>query len=266
MGAKQSDKVSIGSVTKTIAEVLDMADAALATPQPPQAGASARITLEGFRVRLLTPVVLARDENGWFVHPEYPACDADMRIDKFLDAFGIEPAFVSMEDDAPEFSNRWAEEGLTNCSEWTPTPPEGNGWALLAICDSEDGPYAIFGRDAYAAEQERKKERTRKLRVEITAAPAPAEPKGEQLDMSLEAQLADAKADVARLHSEKMALLEKYEYTPKAEQRAARLSQEMHESVRYAAEWLARSEDIANRKHSERLLALLVANNGGSNE
>jgi hypothetical protein len=145
-----------------VLKLIGEAREAFAAPQPLQAGASARINLEGFRVRLLTPVVLARDGNGWFVHPEYPACDADMRIDKFLEAFDIEPAFVSMEDDAPEFSNRWAEEGLTNCSEWTPTPPEGNGWALLAICDSEDGPYAIYGRDSCAA------------------ATAPAEPKAEQ--------------------------------------------------------------------------------------
>jgi 3'-phosphoadenosine 5'-phosphosulfate sulfotransferase (PAPS reductase)/FAD synthetase len=44
-----------------------------------------------------------------------------------------------------------------------------------------------------------------------------------------------------------------------AEQHRA-LSEEQRESVRYAAEWLGRSEDIGNRKHAERLA--LLANGG----
>lgn len=37
------------------------------------------------------------------------------------------------------------------------------------------------------------------------------------------------------------------------------LTDEQRESIRYASEWLARSEDIGNRKHAERLSALLAA-------
>jgi hypothetical protein len=51
--------------------------------------------------------------------------------------------------------------------------------------------------------------------------------------------------------------------TPTQAEQHRALSDEQRESVRYAAEWLGRSEDIGNRKHAERL-ALLA--NGGKHE
>jgi len=131
------------------------------------AEAVAAVSLEGLRAKLLTPRNIVRDENGWLWHPDYPVCDEGTRADRFLEAFGIETAFVGMESDAPELAERWHEEGLTDCSEWTPTPPAGDGWLLLEIYDTEDGPYALFGRDLYAAEQARKKAHTRRLRDEM---------------------------------------------------------------------------------------------------
>lgn len=119
--------------------------------------------LEGLRDKLLTPRVVERTSDGWLYHPDYPTCDEGTRADKLLEAFGIEPAFVAMESDYPDFADRWHEEGLSDCSEWSPTPPTGDGWVLLEIYDTEDGPYAMFGRDWYAAEQARKKEHTRRL-------------------------------------------------------------------------------------------------------
>jgi hypothetical protein len=119
--------------------------------------------LEGLREKLLAPRSIERTSDGWLYHPDYPTCDEGTRADKFLEAFGIETAFVGMESDAPDLAERWHEEGLTDCSEWTPTPPGGDGWLLLEIYDTEDGPYALFGRDHYAAEQARKKEHTRRL-------------------------------------------------------------------------------------------------------
>lgn len=119
--------------------------------------------LEGLREKLLAPRSIERTSDGWLYHPDYPTCDEGTRADKFLEAFGIETAFVGMESDAPDLAERWHEEGLTDCSEWTPTAPGGDGWLLLEIYDTEDGPYALFGRDHYAAEQARKKEHTRRL-------------------------------------------------------------------------------------------------------
>jgi len=141
-----------------------------AAPQAEAAqGVPAAIDLQGLREKLLAPRNVARDANGWLTHPDYPVCDEGTRADKFLEAFGIETAFIPMELDSPDLYDRRCEEGLTNCSDWTPTPPKGGGWLILEIYDTEDGPFAMFGRDAYAAERERKKERTRKLRAAVDA-------------------------------------------------------------------------------------------------
>jgi hypothetical protein len=138
--------------------------------------ASRAVNLEGLRRKLLTPRNILRDENGWLWHPDYPVCDEGTRADRFLEAFGIEPAFVSMESDNPDFAERWHEEGLTDCSAWTPTPPAGDGWLLLEVYDTEDGPCAMFGRDRYEAQNALKRQRTRQLREQVAQ---PATSQGE---------------------------------------------------------------------------------------
>lgn len=126
--------------------------------------------LEGLREKLLAPREIVRDEQGWLTHPAFPVCDEDVRADKFLEAFRIEAAFVGMETDVTgEVCDRYFDSGEPDCSAWTPTPPAGDGWLLLEIYDTEDGPYALFGRDAYEVEQARKREHPRKLAESIHA-------------------------------------------------------------------------------------------------
>ena len=135
----------------------------------PQAqGVASAVDLQGLREKLLAPREIVRDEDGWLTHPDFPICDEDVHAGKLLEAIRIESAFVSMEDDvSAEAYEEYHESESPYCSSWTPTPPTGNGWVLIEIYDTEDGPYALFGRDAYAAEQERKKEHTRKLRADM---------------------------------------------------------------------------------------------------
>jgi hypothetical protein len=129
--------------------------------------AAGPLNLEGLREKLLAPREIVRDKEGWLWHPDYPVCDEGTHAGKFLEAFGIEPAFVSMESDDPEGAERYFEAGEPDCSYWTPTPPDGDGWLLLEIYDTEDGPYALFGRDWYKAEADRKKEARRAARDAI---------------------------------------------------------------------------------------------------
>jgi hypothetical protein len=148
----------------------------------PPANAPAARNLEGLREQILAtrgiargadgwPVHTgARDSNGWLYHPAIPVCDEGTRVDKLLEAFGIETSFVSMESDASDFNDRWCEEGLSDCSSWVPTPPVGDGWLLLEIYDTEDGPCALFGRDWYEAEKARKKAERADRRAALLAA------------------------------------------------------------------------------------------------
>jgi hypothetical protein len=100
--------------------------------------------LEGLRDAVLAPREIKRDVDGWLSHPALPVCDEDVRVDKLLDAFGVETDFVSMEIDAPHLIDD--DTGDIDCASWNPTPPVGDGWMLLEIYDTEDGAYALFGR------------------------------------------------------------------------------------------------------------------------
>ncbi|HEY1999721.1 hypothetical protein [Paraburkholderia sp.] len=115
--------------------------------------------LEGLREKLLAAREIVRDEDGWLTHPDFPICDEDVRADKFLDAFGIESHFVGMDGDADQaFVDRYFEEGESDCTPWTPTPPNGEGWMLLEIYPTEDGPYALFARRAQPVKRLSKRE------------------------------------------------------------------------------------------------------------
>lgn len=104
--------------------------------------------LQDLRDKLLAPRTIKRDAQGFLTHPAMPIGDEGVRADDLLAVFGIEAAFVCMESDAPdEVTERYFDtETDPSCADWTPTPPAGDGWALLEIYDTENGPYALFGR------------------------------------------------------------------------------------------------------------------------
>lgn len=110
--------------------------------------ARCHINLEGLAAKLLAPRAIVRDEEGYLVHPDLPAADEGTRYDLLLEAFGLETAFVSMETDCKDEAllDRYFGDGDSDCSGWTPTPPAGDGWTLLEIYPTEDGPYAMFAR------------------------------------------------------------------------------------------------------------------------
>ncbi|MBX9848730.1 MAG: hypothetical protein K2X64_05510 [Rhodocyclaceae bacterium] len=109
--------------------------------------------LEGLRAAILAPREIVRGPNGELTHYSIPVCDEDVRYDLLLGAFGIETAFVSMESDNAELADNYSENGDGDFSSWNPTPPEGTGWMLLEMYDTEDSPYALFGRERPYAEQ-----------------------------------------------------------------------------------------------------------------
>ena len=109
---------------------------------PPQ------VTLEGFADALLAPVVIARDQHGFFNHPGLPECDEDVRLDKLLGAFGLDTRFVDLESDTLPLDAKEKMSESFDFSGWTPTPPAGAGWVLLQIQETEDGAYALFARRA----------------------------------------------------------------------------------------------------------------------
>lgn len=101
-------------------------------------------------IKLIEPVPIDRDANGYFTHPESPGWDADTAqeaVKSWLKVQGLELRIVLFESDAPqEPKDRWLEENAIDCSTWEPTIPEGDGWFVLSIHDTDNGPVCLWVR------------------------------------------------------------------------------------------------------------------------
>ncbi|ERJ35899.1 hypothetical protein L810_1156 [Burkholderia sp. AU4i] len=108
----------------------------------------APLSLEGLRRAILTPRAIVRDQDGMLSHPAVPYLDEDVNYETFFAAFGIEAAFIHMENDVDgDTYDRYFASNNANCSFWTPSAPTGDGWLLIEIYDTEDGPVALYVRE-----------------------------------------------------------------------------------------------------------------------
>ena len=91
----------------------------------------------------------APDEYGLFFHPDIPGKDEGDDIRALCRDLGFDVGVLSMEYDAPALVDECMEsEDMAAATRWKPTPPDGDGWMLVAKYDTEDGPYAMFVRPA----------------------------------------------------------------------------------------------------------------------
>lgn len=91
-----------------------------------------------------------RDENGHVQHPDMDGIGWDeFDMGPQLRSIGWHSQIVAFESDASaEAQERYDAGNSPDCSYWTPTPPQGDGWLLAAIYDTEEGPVALFVRNA----------------------------------------------------------------------------------------------------------------------
>jgi hypothetical protein len=121
-------------------------DAASVAAQP---SAPAPIDLQGLADKLLTPIEITRDEDGYFSHPADPILDESIDVRNFLSAFGLECDIAWMESQVEENHPAWiAYQKGEGCAGWNPSFRDG--WALISIHETEDGPVALYVRAAPA--------------------------------------------------------------------------------------------------------------------
>lgn len=86
------------------------------------------------------------DEYGYFFHPDIPGEDEGDDVRAMCRELGFEVAVVEFEYDAPQelHDAYYEKEDQSAVGRWNPTPPEGDGWQLVAKYDTEDGPCAMF--------------------------------------------------------------------------------------------------------------------------
>lgn len=97
----------------------------------------------------IIPLVVERDVNGCWTHPEYDKfCDGrdyipNSEFSDWIKANGLEWAF-ELRDESLDFLDD--ESYDPDFTEWQPEPPDGEGWFIGSIRDTEDGPVCIWFR------------------------------------------------------------------------------------------------------------------------
>ncbi|MBW9430725.1 hypothetical protein FHC77_08195 [Atlantibacter hermannii] len=102
--------------------------------------------------KLITALEPQRDQYGYWTHPDFfvPANDMEYpapgEFDAWLDANRVTGLLQWMDGDATDEQRAAYERGDGDISPWTPTPPEGEGWFIASIHDTEDGPVCYWLR------------------------------------------------------------------------------------------------------------------------
>ncbi len=102
----------------------------------------------------IQPIEPQRDACGWWTHPDFPEpADGNEyfvpgELEAWLEYQGVEWSDRLMDTEVePGSPEALAWENLDcNCAAWSPQPPEGEGWFLVSIHDTEDGPCAVWLR------------------------------------------------------------------------------------------------------------------------
>lgn len=104
---------------------------------------------------MIQPIEVKRDEYGFWTHPDYfePANGNEFGVpgefEAWLAAHSLEVYTLGLEydDNASDFAEKYADGKFDgDISGWTPSKPEGDGWFIGSIHDTEDGPYCIWLR------------------------------------------------------------------------------------------------------------------------
>ncbi|QCT21813.1 hypothetical protein FEM41_20220 [Jejubacter calystegiae] len=96
-----------------------------------------------------------RNEEGYWTHPDYSALFGDREVisqeefQAWERKHGLESTITLLENDGDdEIRKRYFEDGETDISEWSPSKPNGEGWFIASIHDTEEGPVCVWLREA----------------------------------------------------------------------------------------------------------------------
>ncbi|MCA6962459.1 hypothetical protein [Pectobacterium odoriferum] len=103
----------------------------------------------------ITELPVERNEDGYWTHPKYAEFCAGREsiptseFDEWMHANGLNWGVSYLETDsaAEAVKDRYFETGNPDVSEWKPTHPDGDGWFVGSIHDTEDGPVCIWLRN-----------------------------------------------------------------------------------------------------------------------
>ncbi len=133
------------------------------TPAPETSPDAALGSLLGAALNVPAPLIQAapveRDSDGYWTHPAHPEFEEgqDAEAAAWFKAQQLQTHIAYLESEAedhPAVVAYWGDAGDSNISAWEPPRPEGKGWFVLSIHDTEDwGPVCVWVR--HAAQQGR---------------------------------------------------------------------------------------------------------------
>ncbi|CQJ34756.1 TPA: hypothetical protein ACGUOZ_003388 [Yersinia enterocolitica] len=140
-------------------------------------------------IKTITAVPVERDNCGFWTHPDFfvPANGNEFGVEDEFDAWKAlnrvtgATGWMEDEENAEELQAEY-DSINSSVSMWNPTPPDGDGWFMASIHETEDGPVCYWLRpieydpEALAAHRERchldalKTELLNKHQIAVTAA------------------------------------------------------------------------------------------------
>lgn len=115
----------------------------------------------------IQPMEPQRDSYGYWCHPDMPEIETSEQFDNWISSQGLQYALHCLDGDdgigAEDAQTRY-EEGDTDILAWQPSQPEGEGWFIASIHDTEDGPVCLWIRHP-TEEQLREAEERKKLQA-----------------------------------------------------------------------------------------------------
>jgi hypothetical protein len=90
-------------------------------------------------------VPVKRDELGAWAHPDFPWDNwpDNTSLDPYFESLNFRCKSVLMQDELEgEALNNYFDNSETDYSLWEPRKPDGAGWFLAAIHDTDEGPCA----------------------------------------------------------------------------------------------------------------------------
>ena len=91
-----------------------------------------------------------RDNDGWWTHPDMPEVETSEQFNAWQEQQGFQLCIVMLDGDAgdgtEEAYKTYFDAANADCSAWQPSKPEGDGWFIVSIHDTEDGPACIWIR------------------------------------------------------------------------------------------------------------------------
>ncbi|MEN4830015.1 hypothetical protein [Pantoea vagans] len=99
-----------------------------------------------------------RNEDGHWTHPDYAKLFGhrefitQQEFKSFCESNNIESSITELDGDTESSVNRtYFDDGNPDINNWSPSKPEGYGWFIGSIHDTEDGPICVWFRKKQVA-------------------------------------------------------------------------------------------------------------------